>query len=350
MPEKAGSLDPIAEALAASPTLFPHRIDPLTGAVALIRLTAADYERASFLDSRAIAPGMASRTLPWEQLSAATHSLPERCNFIFHVGHVGSTLLSRLLGAYRSVFSLREPQVLRTLAQIRSEPQASWAPDIFEARMAALLKLLSRSFEPTQTPLVKATSFVSELAADFLARTYHPRAILMTVRPERFLATILGAENSPAEARMLAPNRLMRLHRRLGSTRWSLDALSPGEMVAMGWACEMTALADAAKFAGAQWLDFDRFLVEPHTGLATSLAHLGIAADAAQIDTILAGPDMQRYSKAPEHAYDGALREAVLNEAYALAGEEIRRGMAWLETAAAEFPPIQAALAIRPAP
>ena len=351
MPQ-AGPNDPIAQALAASPALFPHDLDPRTGAVTLIRLAEADFERASFLDERLRATRLPRRSLPWAQVAEAAGHLREGCDFIFHIGHAGSTLLSRLLGAHPRIFSLREPQVLRTLARFQVEPAASgWQPGDVEARIPTVLKLLSRTFAPSQTALVKATSYVSELAAALLARSHSPRAILMTVRPERFLATILGAENSPMEARMLAPGRLERLHRRIGAAPWRLDALSPGEIVALGWACEMTALAEAAGSSGsrARWLDFDGFLADPRSQLSGCFGHLEIAASDMDIDAILAGPDMRRYSKAPEHAYDAALRDAVLNEAYAIAGEDIKHGMRWLETAAAEFPPIRAALAISPA-
>jgi hypothetical protein len=54
---------------------------------------------------------------------------------------------------------------------------------------------------------------------------------------------------------------------------------------------------------------------------------------------------MRRYSKAPEHAYDAALRLAGLDEARAAHGAEISRGLAWLEHAAANFSPIREAMA-----
>lgn len=347
----SGPNEPLVQALASSPALFPQALDPRTGAVTLVRLDRSAFDRASFLDERVIAPGAASRSVPWARIAAATEGLPERCNFIFHIGHVGSTLLSRLLGAHAGVFSMREPAILRTLAQLEAEPEAAGArPGDLEARLPPIVKLLSRTFAPDEIPLVKATSFVSELASPLLARPYGPRAILMAVRPQRFLATILGAENSPAESRMLGSNRLSRLRRRLGTTRWQLDALSPGEIVAMGWACEMAALAAAASAAGerAMWLDFDRFLADPREGLRWCFGHLRVEVGERDLDSILAGPDMHRYSKAPEHAYDPALRESVLKQAHATAGEEISRGLAWLDAAAAEFPAIRASLEITP--
>jgi hypothetical protein len=63
------------------------------------------------------------------------------------------------------------------------------------------------------------------------------------------------------------------------------------------------------------------------------------------VRAILEGPDMRRYSKAPEYAYDRALRVAVLNEARANHGVEIARGLAWLERAAGEFHAVRQAIA-----
>ena len=136
----------------------------------------------------------------------------------------------------------------------------------------------------------------------------------MFVPAETYLATILGAQNSPAEATALAPSRLARLQDRIGQQPWSLSRLSLGEIVAMSWACEMSALAAAAGAAADRvlWLNFDRFLEHPARRLSSVFAHLKIEATPNQIGALLAGPELHRYSKAPEHGYDASLRLAVL--------------------------------------
>ncbi len=59
-------------------------------------------------------------------------------HFIFHAGHVGSTLLSRLLDEARGVLSLREPLPLRAIAE-------HFSP----ARLELLLRLWERGFDGT---------------------------------------------------------------------------------------------------------------------------------------------------------------------------------------------------------
>jgi hypothetical protein len=164
--------------------------------------------------------------------------------------------------------------------------------------------------------------------------------------PEIYLAAILGAPNSPQEASALAPSRLKRLDQRLGG------GLPPparqGEMVAMSWACEMTALVRAKHAAGGRaiFFDFDAFLEQPAPMLSEGFAHLGISATETEIDAILKSPHIHRYSKAPEHPYDAQMRRAALQQARQLREPEIRNGMAWLERAASQFAPIEEAITI----
>lgn len=335
-------MGPLADSLARSPELFPFALDPGRDTVALRRLSKADYEEASFLDARIAGHARPARTLPFAELAQAVAetNLGESCHFIFHLGHVGSTLLSRLLGHHPAFFSLREPDILRTLAlSTGGQPPEKYMP--------VFLKLWSRTFDPGARALVKTTSFVSELAPELLARPYVPRALAMGVAPETYLATIFGGANAPSEARALAPSRLARLERRLGC-RIETGSFGIGEWVALGWACEATSLAAAKETGGDRVLilDFERFLADPQQGLAHAFAHFGIDAKPDAISRILAGRDMRTYSKAPEHAYDTALRRAVLDQGRKEHAEEIRRGLLWLQQTARDHTDIPGAVGL----
>src|SRR5215469_5390194 len=334
-------MSPLAQALAASPDLFPAALDLRSGAVTLWRLSSDDYRRSAFLDGR-IAAGKQSRQLPFAELVAAVEltELVESCEFIFHIGHVGSTLLSRLLGKHPALFSLREPDVLRTLSTIREKPRR-------DAYVPALLKLFSRTYDPKARAVVKTTSFVSEIACDLLMRTYKPRALAVGVAPEVYLATIFGGENAPAEARMLAPMRSGRLKTRL-AIDMRPDTLTEGEIVALGWACEALGLADAARSAGARLLvlDFERFLAGPHDVLARAFAHFDVRPSRAEIAAILADGEMRTYSKAQEYPFDAETRRTVLAEGRARHATEIRRGRHWLERVASDHSAVASALSL----
>jgi hypothetical protein len=328
--------------LRASPELFPLAFEATGQAVELVALAPVDYEKASFLDGRlAAAPVL---TPGWAELAAAAGGLPVETDFIFHVGHVGSTLLSRVLGTHPKVFSLREPQVLRTVAQ--AELTGAWPGEEADRRLAVLLALFSRRWSPAKRPLIKATSLVGELAGRMLRLAPGSRAILLTAAPESYLATILGGPNSRVELRQAAPARLARLARRLGTEALRTEALSEGELAAMSWACEMTALVEAGAGAAGRglWLDFDGFLAAPAVGLGRTLQHLHGEADPTLVEQLAGSAYFQRYSKAPEYAYGPDVRREVLAAARRDEGAEIRKGLAWLERAAAH-PAVAAALA-----
>jgi hypothetical protein len=311
-----------ADEIGRSPEWLP--LEPVAGgAMRLIRLDETAYRAASFLDQRLLRLAHEQGVCNLEVLEATAARLEPRPHYVFHIGHVGSTLISRLIGAHQGFFALREPALLRGLAQ--GVPGGALS-------LGAALALLARTWRPSQRAVIKATSFVSELAEPILATDNRSAAILMFVPPLNFLRGILAGPNSRVESRQLAPSRLQRLARRLGEGEWRSELRSEGEYVAMSWLCEMTALHQAALRYKHQvlWVNFDAFLGEPRAGLEAIFRFLGAEAAAGEIQALVAGPLMHQYSKAPEHAYDAELRRRVLLSADAEHGAEIRRGVNWL--------------------
>src|SRR5437867_1714905 len=100
---KAGLPQPTAEdllrRLSGSPDAYPQKIDFNSWMVLLLQLDAGAYRSASFLDDRVLWPATKGAWLPVgaavEASRMVTNSRP--LHFIFHTGHVGSTLVSRLL-------------------------------------------------------------------------------------------------------------------------------------------------------------------------------------------------------------------------------------------------------------
>jgi hypothetical protein len=309
---------------AATPHWFPQRYDAASDSVLLVQRSEADFRAASFLDERSLTSATPSHLVPWNTVAGAVPADARRdIQYIFHIGHVGSTLVSRLLGELSAVLALREPQILRDVAE------GAWEAE----RLDVLTALLSRSFRPEQRAMAKATSFVSEIAAELVPAG--SCALLLYAEPERYIANILAGPNSREEMQANAQSRLERLHRRTANQRWSASDLSEGETVAMAWACEMTSLQEAADRLGetrATWLDFDAFLAEPAAGLGRIAAFFGL--DPAAAEALATHPLMRRYSKAPDYEYDAALRAEVLAEARREQGSSIADGLRWLDRAA----------------
>jgi hypothetical protein len=319
--------------LTSSPCWYPLSI--AGGLARMVCLTETAYAAASFLDERILAQNPRSLVIPSDPLLTAASRLAPRAHYIFHIGHVGSTLISRLVGEHAAFFSVREPALLRTYTG-QAMPQGAGPPPL-----RAVLALLARAWRGDQRTVIKATSIVNESAARILAESEAPRALLVYAAPGQYLRGILGGPNSRVEARMMAAARLERLSRRFPRINSAARPASEGEWIAMSWLCEMSALEEISRHhAKTVWIDFDAFLHDPAPGLAAILRGLGASCDTSRIESLVAGPIMRQYSKAPEHAYDAALRREVLQSADWEHSGEIRRGMSWLESVARQDPSI----------
>jgi hypothetical protein len=320
----------------ASPRLLPLSFEAAGDRVRLVALSETQYRAASFLDERLLAEVGQGEWVAFEAIEAASARMHAESDFIFHIGHVGSTLLSRLLALSDRVFSVREPAALRTLAALLADQGA----EPIERRLATLTKLWARTWRPNQKTLLKATSFANQTAPLLMALSPSARAILMFAPPLAYMAGILGGEGSPVEMRALAPSRLDRLHRQLGGVFWRLGDMRAGELAAMSWACEIAGLAQvAAAFPDrTRWLDFEDYLDHPREGLTAALKHLQGDARAEDVTTMLGAPETGRYSKAQEHAYDARLRRHVAAQSLLDHRSEIDRGVTWLNAAGNNHP------------
>lgn len=327
---------PTAEEIVRDARWLAQAMDPAQGAVRLVAMDAEAYRRASFLDDRLLQQMVDAQVLPWPEIEAAIDGeLRQDARWIFHIGHVGSTLVSRLLGELPGVLALREPRLLRDLALT--------PPDAREGYCAPVPKLMSRTFAHGQFACVKATSFVSEIAPELVPAG--ERALFIYATPANYIGSILAGENSVKEMRMLAPARSKRLQQRavvVGRTQ------SDAALAAVAWACEMTALeaaADAMPDRQIAWADFDRMLGGMGDALARTAAFFGFDGDAAQMKAIARGPLMSRYSKALEYDYSPALRRDLIADASAHYRADIQQALAMLQSAAEKSPLLARALA-----
>ncbi|HEX4737814.1 MAG TPA: hypothetical protein VH331_09645 [Allosphingosinicella sp.] len=321
---------------AATPGWFPHLLDPINDRVLLVAKSEQEYRDAAFLDERSLRQDAQRQIVDWSALAAAVPPDVRRdVQYIFHIGHVGSTLISRLLGELPQIFALREPLIVRTFDEMlteRGRPEALWDPAAIPARVDLLAALLSRTFRPEQRALVKATSFTSERAADLVPPG--SRALLLYASPQRWMETILAGENSRRDLRATAQSRLRRLHRRTGEHRWNLWEMSEGEKLAMAWAAEMTSLAQAEERlpeGATMWMDFDAFLEAPAESLQALATFFGVTIDPEEAKRLSRHPLMDRYSKAVDYEYGREQREAALAEAGRQHADAITEGLRWLD-------------------
>lgn len=336
--------------------LYPMKLDLARDRVLRIEMSEAAFRAASFLDDRILDADTRGGwvSLPELQAQSALLGGSSPLHFIFHTGHVGSTLVSRLLDETGKVLSLREPLPLRTLATaqdaIRDGAASAMAQRQLDALMALFVRLWRRSFDSTQSVIVKATSSCARLAPALLAAVPQARAIYLNLGAEAWLATLLAGENSHIDLHGHAAERMSRLAADVQEPLPAPESLSPGELAALGWLTETsTQLRLLSEYPGRVLpIDFDAFLRNPSGQLRAILAHFQLPHDPVLLDGIVRSPVLTRYSKAPEHPYDPGLRAAVLQDSRLRHRDEIARGLRVLERLIGNEPRLTSLFGVRP--
>ena len=336
--QPASIADELLEKLPESPEAYPQKLDLIRDTALFVRFDTASYHAASFLDDRILGPDTKGAWLALDAVRSAARRVRNGrpVHFIFHTGHVGSTLVSRLLDDIGGVLPLREPLPLRTLADahdVLAQPESLLSVEQFDSYLALFMTLWGRGHDATRCVVLKATSIAGRMAAPILARSAGSKAIYMNLRAEPYLTALLAGENSPLDLRGHGPGRIRRLQARVAVALTPLHALSLGELAALSWLSESWTQDEAlAQYAGKVIaMDFDRFLANVEECMSMILAHFELSPDPGQLSRLAQSPVLRRYAKAPEYAYTPADRMQILDRSRQANRLEIRKGMTWLE-------------------
>lgn len=335
------------ENLARDPQAFPFKLDLSVQRALVVRLTADELAAASFLDERVLGAQRQGGWMPLQPLlqasQLATAGVPRA---IFHLGHCGSTLLSRLLDGLGTAMGLREPLVVRSLAEHAEHldsPTARLSGEQWQNLFGNALGWLQRRGSEAAPVVVKATSSCNALIEPWLRADPMVTAVTMHVDLPSYLLTMLKAESSRQDAESFIAERLRFLHRALGDESLRLYQIDQAQRIALGWFAEMLRFRQLAQ----RWpgrllaLDFARLLADPAPTLMAVAEHLRLPADARQVEHALAAGIIGRYSKATEHAYGPADRQADLASARQRFADEFDSAMGFARELLARYPALQ---------
>lgn len=324
--------------LAASPDVYVQKVELARDAALLIQLSESGYRAASFLDDRILSPTTkgAWTSLQSVLTTAAAAGTQKPLHFIFHTGHVGSTLLSRLLDESGHVLSLREPLPLRTLADAHDVlplPESLLSPGDFASLQDALLRLWSRGYAGTHSVVLKVTSSTCRIAPSLLDGRTSARAVYLNLRAEPYLATLLAGKNSGVDLRGHGPVRIRQLLTRIAAPLAALHSLSPGELAALSWLAETWNQHDLLGRFGSRVLalDFDELLSDCAAAVRSVATHFQLPGESGWLDSIARSPVLTRYSKSPDFEYSPQLRHELLRESRQANAAQIAAGLRWLD-------------------
>ncbi len=112
--------------------------------------------------------------------------------FIFHHAFVCSTLLARCLNQIDTYFSLKEPWILRRLADLKRSrsrlgiPRSQW-----RETFSCYLNLLAKNYKTGNTPLIKVTNVANNLLEDVLRYFPGQKVLYLYSDLESFLVSNL---------------------------------------------------------------------------------------------------------------------------------------------------------------
>lgn len=331
--------------------MYLRDLDLARGLGTLVPMTPASYAESSFLDNRIKRSSEVVYDLPLDvllRMSPWFAADRRAVHYVFHIGHCGSTLLSRLIGGLPGFFSLREPTPLRALTE-HAEPGHP-TPANWNAALAMVLGLLSRVFDSQETAVIKPSSFCNRLIPSLLE--WHPdcRGILLYIDLPAYLATMTKQTNRRETKFAMATYHLQEVRHLLDDRRFIVESLPELRVAALVWLVNManflTTIENPALRKRVSVVRFDDLLGDPNRILSECGAFLGKNFPAREINRVASDPSViKTYSKGDRHGYGAPERDAELRQAQEVYGAEIGDAIDWARMISSRHPAFETAIA-----
>jgi hypothetical protein len=153
-----------------NPRLFPVDLDVARGALHFLPIDEGVLERSLFLDNRIDAPLDRATAVPLATIAAPATPAPA---FLLHTSFCCSTLLARILHVPPHVVALKEPLVLRRLADARVAGRP------IDRTITPVTRLLARPWASGARVLIKPTHAALNVARDLLTVDPGSRGIVL---------------------------------------------------------------------------------------------------------------------------------------------------------------------------
>lgn len=282
-------------------------------------------DRAPFLDVRLDAPLADAVQVPAADVPIV---VPPRVAWLFHTSFCASTLLARALHVAPFQIALKEPFVLRRLADAR---KGGWAVD---GLLEASVGLLGRPWHPGGAVVIKPTHVALNVAVSLLEATPASRAIVLTSPLEDFLISNLKKlPESQAKIPILVDRALRAT---TFGTRLPAAAQQPPDLICaagLQWAAQRELVVDVLEAAGPariRALDADTLLADVPGQVWACAQWLQLPVPRERLLAHTAAV-ASRNAKAMWEAYGPAVRAREAEAVIAAHREPLRAARAWLD-------------------
>lgn len=297
-------------------------------------------EQAPFIDNRLERFARGQFTIATTQLNELVDHLPRprpARHFIFHHAFVCSTLLARCLAQSDAFFSLKEPHIVRRLAdmqRVRRGNPALINPRNWSRLLNTHLQLLAKDYSHGDKVVIKASNLANNLLPEILQHTARGNCLYVYSGLEDFLVSNL---KKLRETQQKIPwllqtfsqdSDFFQRHPMFGDfTRFSFL-----QQCALLWLlCNYNFLGclSGQQNPRVKTLSMDRFLASPRESLARVSRFFDHAANEAELEN-MCGSILHVHAKDPNLPYDAGIRQRENERIVSQHGDEIARAKAWL--------------------
>jgi hypothetical protein len=337
------------EEISGTPLWHLFNYDLTEQTFSLMRIEEQTYREVSFLDHRMDAskcPMVRYEMRHMGQMFPRLGASRGPMGYIFHIGHCGSTLLSRALSVTEHVLPIREPLSLRALSADHHEldtPMSFLTRQQWGDLLSTIVDSMSRRFRPGQMNVIKATSTSNDLIAPILQESGQPRALLLYLPLEGYLATMLGKPREASDLWGQARKRMRDWINIEGSQGFCLHELGEPQLATLSWLTSMNHMLAARDAFGERvmMLDFEDLIADPETTLTRVTSFFDISKQNDSIVEQFPGVS-SGYSKRPDKHYTPETRNQILHLTRTEHADAIKTGVQWAQSRLTETPALTA--------
>ena len=255
--------------------------------------------------------------------------------FVFHHAFVCSTLLARCMNQIDAFFSLKEPWILRRLADLKRTrghviPTARW-----RETFTCYLNLLAKNYQTGATPLIKVTNVANNLLVDVLRYFPDQKILYLYSDLESFLVSNLKKPTDTQKKMLgLAAGFFSDGDFAQRFPRFSdVNGLSFLQVCALTWLVNLYNFQRSAeKFgpANVRTLEMNDFLAGMGRSLTGLSKFFGYSATPAEIESMLDPGIIKRDAKHQDAPYGTQSKQAEAAQVLNNYGIEIKKTISWI--------------------
>jgi alpha-ketoglutarate-dependent taurine dioxygenase len=320
------------ENLFTKPDIYFFRMDG--EAAQFAHMTAGHFQDSIFLDMRIKPASDGLAQVNMRNLLAVDQRKPvprQPINFIFHIAHCGSTLLSRAFDRTDAALVYREPHTLRQIGvEVAQTPTYPGMAPLTKSKLSLALTMAQKRYLPTQPVIVKANVPVNLMLPDVMAGIQGSKGLLLYLPLEAYLLSILKSEANRSWIQGLCREIGWRFCKVLNLDPASIADLSIPQATGFVWLAQMRLFADAVKAVpGLKTLSAETFFQTPAPVLEALAKHFSVGLDRAYFDELTAGDLFNRHAKDPGRVFDDAARRTELEARKKALSGDLEEAMAW---------------------